>query len=748
MKASHVKIKKFKRRITVLFSLVLCILFSSGVNRNAEAITDNPGVIGNRDTSVGPNNLAPVFPYGAVYFRKSNPPSDDWEKDYKTAAGLGVNIMRHWFMWSVIEVAPGKYDWSDYDRQLDLATKNGIKTIIGEISNSAPEWMAKQYPEGRLLSGTNIWSIPRMNGSSATGDIIMCLDNPNVFREMEKFQTAMIMRYRNHPSLLGYDLWNEGSMPHCYCEATQVKFREWLKAKYSTLDNLGKAWHRYSFARWENVSPPYSSGGGAGVRGTGGDGYPDAMDWEEFRLAKKDRLFRHRAELFRNLDKKHLITAHKGGQASLDADEWSSAAAVDIWGLTWVASRHGDAPWMQFEAIDIVRGQAREKPFWHAEAEAGSLWMQPQVTGRPREDGRITYEKDVSLWNMISMAAGAKGILYPRWRPLLDGPLFGAFGPMGMDGSVTPKAERAGKVAHWANANPKLWQSGPVKGDIAIAFVPETQLFDLSASSQYYAESVRGAYQAFFDSNIQVDFVHIDNVKEYPIIYLPYAVMLKQETANKLLKYVENGGQLICEGLPGYWGDGGHVGEVQPNLGLDKLFGARQKYVEFTPDLLDTLKLQVRGSKIDGRYFLQQYSAEGGNIVGTFSNGSPAAVENKFGRGKTLLIGSFPGGGYARHHSAETRKFFAGLLEWGNVSQRVISSDPEVKVRLHEGVGGKYLWVVNATRTSREVTIRLSDKVKVSQAGKDLWSGKSASLNNNEIKITVDDRDAAVIPLQ
>ena len=58
---------------------------------------------------------APVFPYGGVYFRKSNPPEDDWERDYKTAAELGVNIMRHWFMWAVVEVAPGEYDgeWGD-----------------------------------------------------------------------------------------------------------------------------------------------------------------------------------------------------------------------------------------------------------------------------------------------------------------------------------------------------------------------------------------------------------------------------------------------------------------------------------------------------------------------------------------------------------------------------------------------------------------------------------------------------------
>jgi len=90
--------------------------------------------------------------------------------------------------------------------------------------------------------------------------------------------------------------------------------------------------------------------------------------------------------------------------------------------------------------------------------------MQPQVTGRAREDGRIADAEDVRLWNLISCAGGATGILYPRWRPLLDGPLFGAFGAFGMDGSVTPRAEMAGRVAQWANAHPEIWKSRPVRG--------------------------------------------------------------------------------------------------------------------------------------------------------------------------------------------------------------------------------------------------------------------------------------------
>src|SRR5260370_38903459 len=69
----------------------------------------------------------PVFPFGAVYFRKSNPPEQDWERDHRTAAQMGVNVFRHWFMWASIENSPGRYDCLDYDRWLELEVWNAIK---------------------------------------------------------------------------------------------------------------------------------------------------------------------------------------------------------------------------------------------------------------------------------------------------------------------------------------------------------------------------------------------------------------------------------------------------------------------------------------------------------------------------------------------------------------------------------------------------------------------------------------------
>jgi beta-galactosidase len=691
----------------------------------------------------------PIFPYGAVYFRKSNPPEQDWARDHATAARIGMNTFRHWFMWEAIETAPGRYDWSDYDRMMDLAAKNGIKVVIAEFVTSAPEWVYEKYPHARFKASDGSLVNSGVSPSSATGGFPgLCLDNEDVRALAEKFLTALVTRYRTHPATMGFDVWNEntydGGSPqkmYCYCDASQRRYRDWLHGRYSSLDALGKTWHRYSYGEWANIHPPSNF-----------TGYPESLDWLDFRIDNAFRLLKWRADLVRRLDPAHKVIAH-GVAGTLDTlpanthNEWRSAELVDTWGLTWVAARKGDELWKQFHALDLVRGGSRGKPFWHAEAQAGPLWMQPQVLRREREDGRIPDEKDVRLWNLISCAGGATGILYPRWRPLLDGPLFGAFGAFGMDGSVTPRAEMTGKVATWANAHPEVWQARPVKGDIGLVFTPESELFNYvqQGSTDFYANAIRGAYQGFFDNNIQVDFVHIDDIKQYRVVYLPYPVMLKTESAKKLIEYVREGGTLISEGLPGYFGDHGKVGTVQPNSGLDELFGAKESYVEFTPDILDGLTLKVRGAEIYGRYFLQAYVPSGGTVAGTYGDGRVAAVEHSFEKGRTLLIGTFPGAGYFLHHSAAQKAFFAGLLDWARVAPQLHSDAPGTQARLHHtGAGGSYLYVVNPERASRRIEVTLPTAYS---AAEDVWGGKKVVVNGKAIGVTVNDRDAAVIRL-
>jgi beta-galactosidase len=213
----------------------------------------------------------------------------------------------------------------------------------------------------------------------------------------------------------------------------------------------------------------------------------------------------------------------------------------------------------------------------------------------------------------------------------------------------------------------------------------------------------------------------------------------------KLLAYVQQGGSLVSEGLPAYFGERGKVGTVQPNIGLDKLFGAREAYVEFTPDLLEDLTLTVRGQNIHGRFFLQEYKPSTGKPAGQYAGGRIAAVENATGKGKTLLIGTFPGGGYFRHHGSQTRAFFAGLLEWAGLRQSVRTSDPQVQARLHTGAGGTVLYVVNPTRQERPVTVNLAEAFR---AGKDVWQQRPVRVDGQRVHVTVGDRDAAVIRLE
>ena len=694
------------------------------------------------------NSTLPDFPYGAVYFRKSNPPREDWARDYRTAAEDGMNIFRHWFLWSAIEVAPGVYDWDDYDRQLDLAAENGITTIIAEMITAAPEWAYREYAHARYETRDGRPVHSRMSVSCVTGGFPgLCMDNEDFRRLAEGFLRELVNRYKDHPGLGGYDIWNESNFDEhvCYCPATAEAFRRWLQRKYADLRTLATKWHRYSLAAWEDATPPRSLGP-----------YPDTLDWLEFRIDNAYDQMRWRADLIRELDPHHPVTAHGvvgslTQMASRGADDWRAAAEVEAFGYTWGSSRHGDEAWKQFHAVDLVRAASRGKPFWHAEAYAGPLWMQPQVIGKPHDEGRIAGVQDIRYWDMASFMLGATGLLYLRWRPLLDGPLFGAFGAYGMDGSRTDRSQMVSAVGTWATdpAQARIWQSRPVRGEVGILYAPETQLFLYAqqGNTDFYARSLQGAYRGFFDSNIQADWVHIDDIADRDLLYLPIPVMLSRDTAEKLRAWVKSGGTLVSEGCPAYFGDHGRTGVQQPNYGLDELFGVRESYVEFTPDLLDDLRSNFSGAPVYGGIFLQAYEPTSGTPVGWYADGQIAAVDHVYGKGKTRLIGTMAGAGYHAHADATPSPFFAEILDYAGKQQHVRSTDPHVKARLHSGAGGDFLWIANPTRQERPVRLQLGP-VWGPYAQCDTRWGAAAAMNDNCISLVAPARDVTVLALR
>ncbi|MBC7927356.1 MAG: hypothetical protein H7039_17030, partial [Bryobacteraceae bacterium] len=177
-------------------------------------------------------------------------------------------------------------------------------------------------------------------------------------------------------------------------------------------------------------------------------------------------------------------------------------------------------------------------------------------------------------------------------------------------------------------------------------------------------------------------------------------------------------------------------------------FGAKESEVEFTPDLLEDLTLQVRNNTISGRYFRQEYEAVGGQVVGRYAHGKPAAIEHSYGKGRVLLIGSFPGAGYFRNHTPGTKNFFSGLLPWAGVQQKLSVNVPAVKARLHQGAGGTFLWVLNPSRTPQKITVRLQSELGSFSRANDLWQpSNTVRLNGLNLDLAVGDRNAAVIKL-
>lgn len=691
------------------------------------------------------------LPYGAVYFRKSNPPKEDWERDYKAASEDGMNIFRHWFMWSAIEVAPGQFDWEDYDKQFELAAKYGIKTIIAEMIIFAPEWAYAKLPHAMHVNaeGKTVQSI--MGISSAVGGFGgLCLDSDEARELAGHFLKELALRYKDHESMLGYDIVNEcNNHPGgiCYCQHSRAKFREWLKHKYGDLKSLGEAWRRYSYTDWEQVNPPAQL-----------STYPESIDWLKFNKDKFYETMQWRSDVIRSVDTTNLMTAH--GEAgslvkmsSAASDDWESASKVEVYGFTWAPSRKGSEPWKAWHAVDLTRAGADGKPFWHAETQGGPLWLQPQVTDRPKQDGRVTEAQDIRLWNMTSMAGGARGLLFPRWRSLLDGPLFGAFGPYEMDGSRTERSHMASSIAKWANApeQAQLMVSSPIQGEVGILFLEEAERFSFLLSKigdfHFYAETMWGAYRGFFDNHIQPDWVSLDQIDRYRVIYLPYPISLNESNAEQLKAWVEKGGTLISEGCPAYFGDHGRVGVVQPNFGLHEMFGAVQSHVEFMPDISDDLTFEYEGEQRMGGLFQQSYRVTTGSAVGTYEDGSPAAIEHQYGAGRTLLIGTYPSVAYYRKSNLENKEFFARLLQWSGQKSKVSVSHEHVQVRLHDGNGGKYAWIINSSHEQVEVKVIISQEFIALQDVKPLWGEQNPIVTGNEIRAVLPAKDALILEL-
>ena len=687
--------------------------------------------------------------FGAVYFRKTNPPKDEWERDFKVAAEDGMKIFRHWAPWGAVEVAPGVYDWADYDRILELSDTYGIKAVLAELITNAPEWIHFRHPEARRESRDGR-KRPSMNVvSCATGGAhSMCLDNEPVEKAAEGFLRSMASRYRDNAGLFGYDIWNECSLYNpdniCHCPATEQKFRDWAKRKYGDLKNVAEAWHKYSFTDWAEVRLPREV-----------SLYPDVLDAIDFQIENTYAWMKWRVDILKSEDRKHPVLAHGNAKSYQDiapacGDDWRAGELVDIFGYTyWYANRAHT-----LLASDMIRSASRGKTFWRAEAIGGPEWIDRRIERREPEKDEMAEPENIRLDALISLMAGSRSYQNPRWRSLLDGQLFGAYGWYANDGSRTDRSAMVKGLAEWSKgAEPSgLWKARPVKGDVAVVLCEEAQAFCYAfyGKPDYFSWSLQGAGEAFMDASIQCDIIKPDQIADYDLVYLPFPVALREETLDILKRWVEGGGKLVAEACFGYLNGFGHVQEKQPNRGFAEVFGCTELDVSLAPDRWTDLHLNSDHGLIRGSLFRQSFIPTSGRARGWFDDGAVAEVENSFGRGRVRVIGTMPSYAYKTSKDSTTREWFVRTLEWAGKRPLVRAMTEKVVARLWKSDSQSFLWILNQASEKKPVTVEV-DLSKIRMNGASVVRGERGAevmIAHGAMTTTVGGRDAVVLRVE
>jgi len=685
------------------------------------------------------------FEFGAVYFRKSNPPAEDWERDYQVAAEDGHTLFRHWVIRNQIEIAPGVFDWEDYERQMDLAAKYGMRVVLAEMVNDVPDWTFRRldHARGETRRGERRWN--EMNGSSVSPVGGLCLDHPDVLASGERFLAEMAKHFRDHPALFAYDIWNECTFYQaenmCVCPATQERFREWLKEHYQgDLRTLARRWHRNSLVDWEDVRLPRQVGP-----------YPEVMDAVRFYNDNALRLMKWRREVLKANDPNHLVVAHGNARSFADiasccGDDFRAAEHADIFGYTYY---HG-TQCHPFLAGDLIRSASRGKRFWRAEAVGNSMWAYRQL-GRPSpESDRMADPQNIRLDCLISMACGATAFQNPRWRPLLDGSLFGAFGWYGMDGSRTDRSAMIADLGAWSR-QPEvmpLWQAKPLPGEAAILLLEEAQAqcYGLYNNTDAFSLSLQGAYAGFLDAGIQCDIVRLDDIERYDLLYLPYPVAMSAPVIERLKCWVEKGGSLVSEGCPGYFDEYAHAFPVQPARGLAELFGCTEGSVSFGLDRMDGLEIQMAHGVLQAGIYRQSYQLTGGQAVGFYTDGGIAICDHSYGKGSTRVVGSMPGYGYYRNPTPAGQEWFGSLISFAGKHARLQLTKKGVVARLWQGSETMYLWIVNQNDAPVETALTLDPTVLTPEAVRCI-RGAPPQWEGTKIIASVPAKDALILEL-
>ncbi len=658
-----------------------------------------------------------------------------WRRDIRQIKALGFNTVRTWIDWATGEPREHEYHFENLDVILELAQEEGLKVFLQVYMDSAPRWVGEKYPDSLFVSSNG----EAVKPESSPG---YCMDHPGVRKADLEFYTALAEHVHSNPAFAGWDLWSE---PHvinwatpeyipnpefCFCRNTIAKFRLWLRKKYGDLDRLNAAWYR-GYDNWDEVEPGRMSTILS---------YTDYIDWKTFIADKLGDDLHDRYLAVKRVDPGSIVTSHAAAVGLFTSpnhwegqpDDWTMARQVDFYGTSFYPKHSAfvdrDVAW-RGALFDFTRSFGfadGRNGFYVGELQGGfgtvALNVGPTVT-----------PGDIRTWAWTALSRGAKGVNFYAWYPMSSGYESGGFGLIQLDGTVTERARVAGSIARVVDRNQRLFlDAHPPRAEVAIVynplahFVGGRQRSEVTAGPQgevagIERDSLLGAYRALFGHNVELDYVHINELssgvlKLYKLVILPYPLMLPEASVEPLRRYVENGGTLVSEARPGWNNERGYASETIPGMGLAEVMGCRETAVQVAPKGRTSLRWTgtgipglEAGEWLPGRWYEETLEPAGkdAQVVAQFANGAPAAVVSQFGKGKTLTLGSYLSAAYETSPTPAAARFYAGLLEWAGVTPPPDGGSPGIEVRVLESGPNRLVFVFNHSRLTADARVAL-----------------------------------------
>ena len=223
--------------------------------------------------------------------------------------------------------------------------------------------------------------------------------------------------------------------------------------------------------------------------------------------------------------------------------------------------------------LEITRANAGDKPFWMTELQGGhgSNGLERSRQMRPR---------DIRLWNWISVATGAKGIIYWCYHTEATGSESSGFGLVARDGSPTERVLEAADDNRLIQAHWDVIENYKPKSELAILFDQDNSLlaFAMAGNESASTSSFSGYYKAAWNSDLWADFIEPASLKNnhYRVIIAPWHLLGKKETLDDLRGFVEGGGTLLLETGFGMYDERTFFNPAIPPFGLTDVLGYRE----------------------------------------------------------------------------------------------------------------------------------------------------------------------------